>query len=68
MTDSERIDELQAQLIAYGIALRHLILEAPPKTRGAIPELAKIVSESALAESLTDKQIDQIQQCLLSLC
>ena len=68
MTDSERIDELQAQLIAYGIALRYLILEAPQETRDAIPALAEGAAELALSESLTDEQIAQIQRCLLSLC
>jgi len=68
MTDSERIDELQAQLIAYGIALRHLMLEASQEARDAIPRLAEGAAEYGLAESLTDKQIEQIQQCLLSLC
>lgn len=68
MTDSDRIDELQAQLIAYGIAIRHLILEAPQHTRDAVPELAKVAAEYGMAESLTDRQLEQIQQCLRSLC
>lgn len=67
MTDSDRIDELQAQLIAYGLALRYLVMEVPA-VRDAIPSLAKDAAESAIAESLTDEQIEQIRRTLLSLC
>ena len=67
MTDSERIDELQAQLIAYGMLIRHLLLDAPQATRDAIPRIAAAAVERGLAESLTDDQLDQIRRTLLSM-
>ena len=67
MTDSERIDQLQAQVIAYGIILRFLLQEAPMEIRDAVVRGADSAVEHGLALPLTDLQIEQIQQFLLSM-
>ena len=67
MTQDERIDQLEARLLAYGIVLQFLLQDAPQETRDALVRGAKAAVERGLALPLTDLQIDQLQQLLLSM-
>ena len=67
MTQDERIDQLEARLIAYGIVLQFLLQDAPQETKDALVRSAESAVEWGLALPLTDLQIEQIQQLLLSM-
>lgn len=67
MNLEERVDQLEARLIAYGIAIPLLLDAAAPETRAAIKRAAAAVPERGLVTELTDQQIGQIQQVLNSL-
>jgi hypothetical protein len=65
--DAERIDDMEARLIALQIALVHLLHDASPDTRAAIARSADAAYERGLGLPLTDEQIAQIQQVLRSM-
>jgi hypothetical protein len=67
MTESERLDEVQARGIANSMLLALLMSEAPATTRAKLDAMAKSAKDHGLFQSLTDRQIEQIQEMLLSL-
>lgn len=67
MTLAERMDQLEARLIAYGIAIPLMLDGASPETKRAIARAADSSTERGLATQLTDLQIEQIRQVLVSL-
>ena len=67
MTLEERIDHLEARLIAYGIALPLILDTLHPDTRASIQGTLEAVAMHSLPTSLTDLQIQQVQQVLRGL-
>jgi hypothetical protein len=67
MTTNERIDQLEAQLIATRIVVQFLLQDAPEEIRASVVQAAKSAVERGLGLPLTDIQIEQIEQCLLSM-
>lgn len=63
----DRIERLEARSIAYGIVLRALLRDAPEETRQALIRSASSAVERGLAGPLTDTQLEQIRDVLLSL-
>ena len=64
MTDSERIDHLEARLMGYGIALHLLMRDASAETKAEISRLAEGAADHGLAFEMTDLQIEQVQETL----
>ena len=68
MSTDERIDHLEARLIAYGIAISLMLDNASPETKASLKRAASAVPDRGLSTELTDTQIEQVQSVLLSLC
>ena len=64
VTLEERIDQLEARLIAYGIALPLILDALHPDARATIRGAVEAVVVHGLPTELTDLQIQQIQQVL----
>ena len=62
-----RVDYLQARVIALQIATAILLQDGPPGTRAAIRRSANSAEALGLPFPLTDEQIEQIRQNLLTL-
>jgi hypothetical protein len=67
MNLEERMDQLEARLIAHSIAIPLMLDGASPEVKAAIRRAAASAQERGLATELTDLQLEQIQQVLLSL-
>jgi len=67
VTLEERIDHLEARLIAYGIAIPLILDGLHPDTRASIQGTLEAIATHGLPTSLTDLQIQQIQQVLREL-
>jgi hypothetical protein len=64
MTPKERIDQLEARLLAYGLAMHILARHATPEARQAIAAVAESVTDHALPFEFTDLQIEQVREVL----
>ena len=67
MTQDERIDMLEARLIAHGIALQLLVQDASPETKASLARCADSAFETVYPE-MTDLQRAQIERVLQLLC
>ena len=66
MTDDElgRIEGLEARVMALQIALTHMLRDAPAETKSSIARSVEPVYERGLGLSLTDRQLEMIQDLL----
>jgi hypothetical protein len=67
MTLEDRVDQLEAQVIASRIALQLLARDATAETLADIRAAADSVESLGLAEPLTNRQIAQIRARLVAM-